>query len=309
MSFSTQRKLAAYREPFADLPLGTALIVGGEKRWRGKRIYNTAMAQGKRAIETIVPLIRPEAAAWPYDHMAEAVKVCEVTTVVLDKAIRMWRCEVSPGTINSRLNSLSVAGVDVSGLRVGLPRRSKWWLSPDAHAAIIKRFRTESVEPYDNLLADYVDWAAYTGLRVEETLRLTRSKFSTVTSGGKTTVLVSVPGLKTSGSEATLPLSAQAAEIYKKRLGEYDDAHTPLFDVSYDFLSELWGRARLLIGESGNPTATLKALRRTAARHLTTNGMPLDLLRHYLRHESVNTTLSYLRLTGGYRAEEFGKWL
>ena len=43
--------------------------------------------------------------------------------------------------------------------------------------------------------------------------------------------------------------------------------------------------------------ATLKALRRSAARYLTVGGMPLDILRQYLRHNSVATTMGYLRLT------------
>jgi hypothetical protein len=37
--------------------------------------------------------------------------------------------------------------------------------------------------------------------------------------------------------------------------------------------------------------------------------MPLDMLRQYLRHESIWTTMGYLRLVGGYDKDEMRKFL
>jgi len=64
-----------------------------------------------------------------------------------------------------------------------------------------------------------------------------------------------------------------------------------------------------LLDEGDNPIATLKALRRTAARHLTVNGMPTETVRKYLRHSNIQTTLGYLDLVGGYTTKEQHRWL
>jgi integrase len=83
----------------------------------------------------------------------------------------------------------------------------------------------------------------------------------------------------------------------------------PVFPINYDRLGTAWDRARVFLGVSNNPLATLKALRRTAARHLTVNGMPAEMVRNYLRHGSIHTTLGYLKLTGGYSTNEQRRWL
>jgi len=55
--------------------------------------------------------------------------------------------------------------------------------------------------------------------------------------------------------------------------------------------------------------ATLKAMRRTAVRHLTVNGMPTEMVRDYLRHSDIKTTMGYLHLVGGYSTEEQRRYL
>ena len=82
-----------------------------------------------------------------------------------------------------------------------------------------------------------------------------------------------------------------------------------MFPISYRTLNRDWQHCRAFLGVADNPLSTLKALRRTAARHLTVKGMPLDILRGYLRHSSSKTTEGYLRLVGGYTPEEQRRWL
>jgi len=82
-----------------------------------------------------------------------------------------------------------------------------------------------------------------------------------------------------------------------------------IFPIAYDNLHELWDKARAFLGCADNHMATLKALRRTAARHLTINGMPTEMVRDYLRHENIKTTMGYLHLVGGYKTEEQRRWL
>jgi integrase len=147
----------------------------------------------------------------------------------------------------------------------------------------------------------FADWTLLTGLRVEETLRLTRDNFS------EDFTEVNVPGLKTVASQATLPLSSAATVVAAYIFGERNSG--PMFNaVSYKDLQRRWQVVRKQMGIE-SPGATLKAFRRGAARQLTVGGMPLDMLRQYLRHESVNTTMGYLRLVGGYDKNEMRKFL
>ncbi len=82
-----------------------------------------------------------------------------------------------------------------------------------------------------------------------------------------------------------------------------------VFPITYDHLLARWDALVLRMGWEGNGV-TLKALRRSAARYLHVDcGMPLDMVRAYLRHEDIETTLGYLRLTGGYGTEEMRRFL
>jgi integrase len=82
-----------------------------------------------------------------------------------------------------------------------------------------------------------------------------------------------------------------------------------VFPIKYYHLHESWDKARAFLGEQDNPMATIKALRRTAARHLTTSGMPTEMVRDYLRHSDIKTTMGYLHLVGGYSVTEQRRWL
>ena len=155
--------------------------------------------------------------------------------------------------------------------------------------------------PTDLILADFIDWTVWTGLRVEESLRLRRSSFA---NGFRS---VTVPGLKTLGSQATLPISSDATAL-AKRIFAGSSGDALMFPVCYRQLSRRWRVVMKTMGVD-HPMATLKALRRSAARYLTVGGMPLDILRQYLRHNSVATTMGYLRLTGGYGENEMRRWL
>lgn len=46
-----------------------------------------------------------------------------------------------------------------------------------------------------------------------------------------------------------------------------------------------------------------------AARQLTTSGMPTEMVRDYLRHSDITTTMGYLHLVGGHSVTEQRRWL
>jgi integrase len=77
---------------------------------------------------------------------------------------------------------------------------------------------------------------------------------------------------------------------------------------SYTVVKKKWRLVRIKFGLTRNNTATPKALRRTFARRANDNGMPTEMLRQYLGHSDIATTIDYLRLVGGY-TEEMRKYV
>ncbi len=243
----------------------------------------------------------------------------DVTLDILKMAASGWRASgLSAATVNRRLAVLSKMGIDCKGAWATKGRPYKWWMRPELEAPIFADLRDHG---QDGLII-YIRWAAKTGLRVEESLRLRRHHFA------GDFMRVTVPGTKTAASFDTLPLGAEARAIAQERFGRSDgdafllSAEADLMDgpsavlglsraeyAKYIELQRAWlaCRRRLKIADH---TATLKAFRRTAARYLHVDlGMPLGLVQQYLRHESLETTLGYLRLTGGYAEDEMRRYL
>ena len=237
--------------------------------------------------------------------------------------MRLWRDRdgLSATTINIRLSLLTILGLSTKGLWLPVRLPLKWWLPPDKLTALLAwlrgpgdKRRVKSPFLHAALMADYVEFIAFTGLRVEEALRLTwRDVRIDLRAGEGDAILnnteITVPGTKTARAQASLALSLIPALVLQRRQAQALDVGGLVFPVSYDHMHQAWEHCRTFLGEDGNPLATLRALRRTAARNLTTNGMPTDILRTYLRHANTETTMGYLRLVGGYSTAEQRRWL
>lgn len=169
------------------------------------------------------------------------------------------------------------------------PVAPRWWLTPEAHAEL--REWLDMVGRYE--LRTFVDWTCATGLRVEETLRVTRHHVFGL-DGDRPTIIV--PGTKTTSSSVTLPLSDAAAEIASAALGVHLSGH--LIEASYRSLLADWQAARRFLGVTDIPTATLKSLRRSYAARLASRNVPTEVIRQAMRHSLITTTQGYLNLTG-----------
>lgn len=246
---------------------------------------------------------------------ALAATLPEITLDVVAKATADWYAlGLSPATITKRLNCLGAMGIDVGGNRPTIKPALKWWLRPEEERRVLDYLSEHA--PSRHLYRQvglFIAWTTRTGLRIEESLRLTTMDFTGLL-GPTDAMSFNVPGLKShAAGNITLPLSNEAGEI-AQALFWLDDDHVrigPMFEVTYSQLETVWGdlRSKCLMA-ADEPTCTLKALRRSAARHLhITKGMPLDMVRQYLRHEDIETTMGYLRLTGGYGTEEMRRWL
>lgn len=280
-----------------------------EHQWRHMRSGKTLYSQAKAAVDAIMeeaaPLsldVRPSGGI--FTKMAP-IEPKEVGKEAIKKVTKRWYEEgLSPATITKRLNCLSVLGVNVEGTRPPKERKLKWWLRPEERKSALEWLDERADMLHTTDLLRVIEWTCFTGLRIEETLALTRGDFH------GDFMSVSVPGTKTAAAQASLPLApeARAVVIHVFPVAVCYAGNTPFIRASYRDLAALWVSLREAMGWPKE--ATLKGLRRTAARYLHVDcGMPLDMVRQYLRHEDIATTMEYLRLTGGYEVEEMRRYL
>lgn len=290
----------------------TEAVSKAERQWEGTRGKASQESQLRQALNTLLEVLGASAAN---------VSLASVNTTQVQACVAKWRAEdKSPSTINSRLSVLSVMGINTDGCWVKNKLPPKWWLRPEEQDRLITYLRAPQL-PFlmAPLLADYIEFISYTGLRVEEALRLSwRDVTLKVTeadgmmhsqSGMRSLSEMDVPGTKTQRSRATLALGVLPSLLLLKRKEMAQGHELHVFPIKYDHLHEAWDKGRAFLGEQGNRMATLKALRRTAARHLTVNGMPTEMVRAYFRHSNIKTTMGYLALVGGYNVNEQRKFL
>jgi integrase len=177
-----------------------------------------------------------------------------------------------------------------------LPNHRKWYLSLE------EEVRFKALNP-PAPLGTFVAWTVATGLRVEETLAL---RWRDVDLEART---CAVPGTKTAMAQALLPISEEARDALRAHKPPTAQRGDPVFTVGYFTIAKQWQRVRVELGLQDVHTATLKSLRRSFARRAHLNGMPADVLRQYLRHGSLKTTMGYLHLVGGYSQDEMRKYL
>lgn len=252
--------------------------------------------------ETVKAIIWP-VIDWFEDHRCPDLD--KITSHHLDKFIESRKERGnSNGTINKYLSILSVLN------RIGLERRpalctnklpikylkvalqEKWWLRPEELDDLTKWLDSRA----DHMFADYIRLVCFQGLRAEEVLRLVPRDIIGLDTA---TPKIQVPGKKTKGSQATIPLFDLAVPTVKsclercKKLG-----WQALFPITLRQAQTKWNECRVYLGAEDTKTATLKALRRTFASYATSRGMPTSTLQKVLRHETIQTTEGYLRLVG-----------
>ena len=69
-----------------------------------------------------------------------------------------------------------------------------------------------------------------------------------------------------------------------------------LFDVDYSWLNSIWQKARKDLGYEKKKFYTLHLCRHTCASRLVQRGVPLLLVKDWLGHEDIQTTMIYAHL-------------
>ena len=243
-------------------------------KWAGQRGVRPRAIQLRKAIETLCELT---------GIGIDKLKAEDVTQDIVAGCVDLWlERGLANGTINQRLALLRMARVNVEGCRRSSVQPLKWYLTPQDQERLLTWLRCAGKrEPYPDarILADYIEFVTYTGLRVEEALRLRWSDVRGTIQRGENGELVTtkdaeitVPGTKTASAQATLALGLAPAMLLHKRAKANRPGEKRVFPISYARLRVAWLPARRAIGAKDNPLATLKAIRRSAARHLTTKG-------------------------------------
>jgi integrase len=282
-------------------PIIAAINSAEKTRWRFARSPTSEVSNAL----TVARLLS-EAAGIPL----ESLHIEDVTPDHVTYAVKSLEANgLRPASIRRKIACVGVLGVSLKSCRPRLRKSLKWWLKPEQRVSLVAWLRAQPKTPHALVVADYIDWACVTGLRIEESLRLCRRDF-TVDPVDTLRVTMTVPGTKTESSHRTLPLSRAAAAVFHSRFPSGSHQTAKMFPTSYRQMMHLWWKCREFLGEGSNHLCTLKAIRRSGARHLHTDlGLPLDLTRDYLGHTDVKTTMGYLALVGGYKEEEFRKWL
>jgi len=292
-------------------------------RWADLRSKDVLYSQGKEAVISLRSYMFAQGSVAP-------IAVADVTPSAVSAAIHEWQGKhLAPDTIRKRLNVLRAMGVDLGKAedrpKLSKKRPLKWWLSPSDEERLVRRFQSAG-GGQSLMMAHYIRFVTRSGLRVEEALALTPASlsFTVAAPSPREGASVTVRGTKTAGSHATLPLLPDAYDAlveawrleWTEALHTTDRRETRIFrfgktpEVSYSIAASIWEGCRRFLGQQDNPTATLKALRRSAARYLhISKGMPLDMVREYLRHDDIETTQGYLRLTGGYGEADMRRFL
>ncbi len=270
--------------PVATPTLSDLLEVARLGPWRALRTLDRSVSQARMSIKLL------ETLGVKYPH--------EVTPSILSQFTQRSLGCCSPATLAIRLSVLKALGVHIpegAGGRHPPPR--KWFLREEDEEKLVA---CTGLSPVSRC---FIAWTCATGLRIEESLRL---KWRDVRFPD---CVVDVPGTKTLGSAAPLPLSNEARAVLGIVWTHHANPTDPVFPIDYRALRREWQIAREYLGYADVPTATLKALRRSFARRAHLKGMPADVLRQYLRHGSLKTTMGYLHLVGGYSHEEMRRWL
>lgn len=182
--------------------------------------------------------------------------------------------------------------------RVKVKPIEKWWLRPEDLAKAVRWLEDQA----EFVFADYLQTLAFEGLRVAEGLGLRERH---ITGLGSDKPRLKVPGSKTPGSQATIPVFPRAVPVLERSIERAQKMEWDLlFPMTWRHANETWKQVRAHLGVTDVRTATLQSVRRSFAHYANEQGMPTKTLQKVLRHGTIGTTDKYLQLVGGTDAED-----
>lgn len=212
----------------------------------------------------------------------------------------------SDSTINRKISALSkvakVAG-KYGGLKEALPlpslRKEKKGrirqLSPEEEAKLDALFRAKG--QYE--IADAVTVLIDTGLRLSELWAVHWEDVMFPATGGGSHGVLLVYGEEGRGTKGgdyrSVPMTSRVCAIFERRKGLIPTLNKP-FDLTNSDMRHKWDAARDQMGLTNDPNFVPHVCRHTCASRLVRRGISLPVVKDWLGHKDIKTTMKYAHL-------------
>lgn len=155
------------------------------------------------------------------------------------------------------------------------------FLTPEEETMLLRSLANEAQEN-----AELAGFLVSTGARVGEALKLAWSDVSSSHATFWDTK---------AGSPRTIPLSQQAREMVRARLGKSRPG--PFSTIRYPNFLNAWNRAKKRAGMASDPDIVPHILRHTCASRLAQAGVDIKRIQEFLGHKTLAMTLRYAHLS------------
>jgi integrase len=268
-----------------DMTLADALKVACQ-RWMRQRDGTGSMSNGNDVVERLGP----------------NKKVSQLSRADLDKMVEdLINEDLAPSTINRKLSAVSSilkcaieAGV-INTVRIRkLPEGEGRvrYLSFMEEMAVIKYFKDKR----DTDMGDFFQVAVDTGARLSELLAMLPSWIREESQGSYS--LTFPGGLTKSGKTRTVPLTKRAATILQRRMAKGEPTIWPV-KWNKDKVGSKWAAMRTALGMATDTEFVFHACRHTCGTRLLEATGNIVLVRDWLGHADIKTTMIYAKLVAG----------
>ena len=261
--------------------------------WTLKQGYDYAQKtvwRGRASAVTNMHNAKPAFAFFGDDRLLSTIKLADMDAYIES----LLRAGDSGGTVNRKLSCLSViirTAFDRGGLGKAplpkFPRRMREtehrirFISPEEEETLLSLLKTCDYEAQ----AEAVKVLLYTGFRCGELWRLEKQdidlKRKTMTAWQTK-----------NGHPRTIPIVDCIMPVIQKRM-EASESEKLFPEGSNQWLRTAWDKARYLMGLSDDPQFVPHCLRHSCATRLSQQGVPLPVIKKWLGHMSIQTTIRY----------------
>lgn len=239
--------------------------------WKGNKDANGSYRQGQHVVE----------------YFGEDCEVQEISEKEIDTWMDLLRADgKSNGTINRRVAALS--RMLIHSHRMGyISRVPKIVRAKEPKGRIAWLQKEEEAEmlaiPMDDWFKDLIVILLDTGMRLGEALKLQAKDVD------KKRGVVHLWENK-NGESRTVPLTSRALEALKGKKGQ-------VFPVSASCVQWHWSKLRKAMNRDGDADFIIHMLRHTCASRLVQNGVAITVVKEFLGHKNINTTMRYAHIS------------
>jgi integrase len=217
---------------------------------------------------------------------------------------------LSPATVNRRISALKTAfeWARDNGLHdFPTPKNTRPLKESSGRTRVVSNSELHNMagvlevgaNPHSRAMPGFIEFLYETGLRVSEALALTYGDVR-CTSPGLNPVSVRVRDSK-NGSPREVPLSAGAVRALDFQFPVAPS--TPLWGFTQAEFNRAWAVARRKVGLHGDKEFVPHALRHSCASRLVAAGVPLPVVKKWMGHKSIQTTMRYAHVNDAQLAD------